>query len=124
MDRGLKAKESFEQGYTCSQSIVVAFSDIIGIDEKSALIMAQPFGAGMGRMREVCGTFSGIMLVLGCIYGGSDPKDFGRKKEIYQRVQSLAADFRRDNGSIICRELLGLNKSENTDPTPEARTSE
>lgn len=123
MDRGQVAKKNFENGYNCTQAVLLAFSDITGLDEKTALMISQPFGGGMGRLREVCGTFSGILMVLGSVYGGDDPKDYNKKKELYEKVQHLAKEFEKDNGSIVCRELLGL-KEKHSAFAPEARTAE
>lgn len=123
MDRGQIAKKNFENGYNCTQAVLLAFSDITGLDEKTALTISQPFGGGMGRLREVCGTFSGILMVLGSVYGGDDPKDYNKKKELYEKVQHLAKEFEKDNGSIVCRELLGL-KEKHSESAPEVRTAE
>ncbi len=121
MNRGDKAYELFMQGYNCSQSIAVAFADKLGIDEITAAKIASGFGGGMGRMREVCGTFSGIVMVMSMLYGYSDPKVYDEKKELYGRIRSIAEQFRADNGSIICRELLGLDKAEKS-AAPEKRS--
>lgn len=123
MSRGDKAYELFMQGYNCSQSIAVAFSDKIGLDKETAARLASGFGGGMGRMREVCGTFSGIVLVMSMLYGYSDSENFDRKKELYGRIQEIAKQFRSDNGSIICRDLLGLGKQQQS-AEPEKRTDE
>ena len=85
--------------------------------------MASAFGGGMGRLREVCGTVSGMLLVLGLLRGYSDPKDLEGKKELYSQVQQLARTFREHNKSIICRELLGLDHHSD-EPTPSLRTPE
>ncbi len=123
MTRGEIAKKNFENGYNCTQSVVLAFSDVTGLDEKTITMLSQPFGGGMGRLREVCGTFSGILIVLGLLYGSSDPKDYQAKKELYERVQELAKHFESDNGSLICRELLGLSEKHSAS-APEHRTAE
>ncbi len=123
MNRGQLAKDYFESGYNCTQAVAMAFSDLTGMDEKTVAALAQPFGGGMGRLREVCGTFSGMLIVLGSLYGSADPKNAQQKKEIYERVQELAKSFERDKGSIVCRELLGLNVK-HSEPTPEARTEQ
>ena len=101
-----KAKELFEQGYNCSQAIVCAFSPLTGLDEKTSALLASSFGGGMGRMREVCGAVSGSFMVLGLLKGYSDPKASSEKKEHYERIREFADRFKRENGSIICRELL------------------
>lgn len=108
MDRGDLAKGYFMKGYNCSQAIVLAFSDRTGFDEHTAAKLASSFGGGMGRMREVCGTFSGMLIVLGLLYGydAAAETEQENKKLHYTRVQELAERFRTEFGSIICRELL------------------
>lgn len=121
--RGKKAKEYFLKGYNCSQAVLMAFHEELGLDADAAAKMASSFGGGMGRLREVCGAVSGMFLTLGIARGYSDPKDPQAKKAHYERVQALAASFRERNGSIVCRELLGLDHKADV-PTPEARTPE
>lgn len=117
------AKELFKKGYNCSQSIVAAFSDETGLDEKTSLKVSSSFGGGMGRLREVCGAVSGMFMVAGLILGYSEPDDNKKKSEHYALVQKLAKVFSDQNGSIVCRDLLGLQKGSDS-PKPEARTSE
>ena len=120
---GQRAEEYFKEGYNCTQAVVLAFSDLHGMDAKAAARLSSSFGGGMGRLREVCGAVSGMFLVAGMLYGYGDPKDFQGKKEHYGRVQQLAKAYEEENGSIVCRELLGLAKKKDV-PTPEQRTEE
>lgn len=115
-----KARALFLEGYNCAQAVTAAFAEEIGMDEKKALSLSSPFGGGMGRMREVCGAVSGMWIVLGAREGYADPTDHNAKKDLYATVQMLAARFREENGSIICRDLLGGNPS--STPTPSERT--
>ena len=69
IDRGALAREYFLKGYNCSQAVLLSFSDLTGLDEKVAMRLASSFGGGMGRMREVCGTVSAMLMVLGILYG-------------------------------------------------------
>lgn len=121
--KGDLAKNYFLEGYNCTQSVVLAFADEMKLDKSSLIKMASPFGGGMGRLREVCGTVSGMYIVLGYFYGYDFPKATTEKKELYEKVQNLAQIFRENQGSIICRELLG-EKGNDTSPIPDARTSE
>ena len=121
MDHGMKAAELFLQGYNCAQAVAVAFCDVTGLEEKTAARMVSAFGGGMGRIREVCGAVSGMFFVLSYLYGYDTPGDDVSKKELYTQVQALAAGFREECGSIICREIL---KNPPTDPTPSPRTAE
>lgn len=121
MDHGMKAAELFLSGYNCSQAVVVAFCDKTGLEERQAARMSSAFGGGMGRMREVCGAVSGMLMVLSLLYGYDTPGDDASKKVLYTRVQALAAKFREENGSIICREIL---KNPPSDPNPTPRTAD
>ena len=121
MDHGMKAAELFLGGYNCAQSVVVAFSDLTGLDESFSAKLASSFGGGMGRMREVCGAVSGMFFVLGHLYGYDTPGDDESKMRQYTVVQELAAKFRERTGSIICREIL---KNPPSDPNPSPRTAE
>lgn len=96
----------FLKGYNCSQSVVAAFAPQLGLTEETALRLSAGFGAGIGRMREVCGAFCGVVTVLSMVYADpADPKD---KSRMYALVQQAAERYRSRNGggSIICRELL------------------
>lgn len=117
-----KARELFKSGYNCSQSVFAAYAERYGIDFETALKLSSSFGGGMGRLREVCGAVSGMFMVLGLAKGYCD-NDYNSKKEHYKRVQYLAQEFEKLNGSIVCRELLGLDKKKD-DPTPLKRTDE
>lgn len=123
MNKGEMAYQNFLSGYNCTQSIAVAFAEELELDKNTAARLSSGFGGGMGRMREVCGTFSGIVFVLSALYGYSEPKDLTTKKELYEKIRAFAEKFREDNGSIICRVLLGLEKPEES-AIPEARTQE
>ena len=123
MSRGDKAYELFTSGYNCSQAVTLAYSDLFGMDEEQLAKISGGFGGGMGRMREVCGAFSGIVMVLSQAYGYTDPKDTEGKKALYEKIRAVAEQFKKDNGSIICKELLGLEKPEKT-AQPDARTPE
>lgn len=122
IDYEKKAMELFLSGYNCSQAIVCAFADKTGLDDTLALKISSSFGGGMGRLREVCGAVSGMFMVLGILYGYDDLKDQSRKARHYDRIQELARRFEEENGSIICRELLGLTEKRSV-PEPELRTA-
>ena len=118
-----KAMDLFKEGYNCSQAVFLAFEDKLHIDRNVALKLSSSLGGGMGRLREVCGAVSGMFLVSGVLYGYDDPKDYDKKTEHYARIQQLAKEFETQNGSIICRDLLGLGK-EKEGPAPDKRTDE
>lgn len=106
MTRPEKAKQLFTSGYNCSQAVVGAFIDDFAIDFDTAMKLSSSFGGGMGRMREVCGAVSGAFMIAGLKCGYCDPCDKAAKSAHYALIQKIAADFKQQNGSIICRELL------------------
>ena len=122
-ERAKKARDYFLEGYNCSQSVFLAFSDLTGFDEKTALLVSSSFGGGMGRLREVCGAVSGMFMAAGVLYGYTDPKAGTEKTEHYKRIQELAAAFKERNSSIVCRDILG-KIAEDKSFIPSERTEE
>lgn len=147
------ATDYFRQGYNCSQSVALTFADLYGIPLPLMAHLSASFGGGIGRMRETCGSALGMFMLAGLEVTNVDDKpelsncgfhqvewpnsqtgypNQELKKKNYEVVQRLAADFRAQTGSIICKELLGLNKkrADGTIPeipivaTPEPRTDE
>ena len=109
-DRVEKAKRLFKEGgYNCCQAVVLAYNDIFGLDDKTAASIASGFGGGMGRMREVCGSVSGMVFLSGLISPADNPSDKAARTANYALVQEVAGEFKAINGTIICRELLGLS---------------
>lgn len=118
-----KAMKLFRDGYNCSQAVFCAFCEQSGLDINTAAKIASSFGGGMGRMREVCGAVSGMFMVAGLVCGYDNPEASTEKTEHYTLIQKLAEEFKKLNGTIICRQLLGLETNGSDNPTPEARTS-
>lgn len=107
-ERVLLAESYFSQGYNCCQSVVMAYADRYSIDPVLMASISSPFGGGMGRLREVCGSVSAAFMISGLEVNSSDPKDSDSQKRSYAAVQQIAKEFSQENGSIVCRELLGL----------------
>lgn len=118
------AEDAFREGYNCCQAVVAAFSDRIGLPSELAVKLVSGFGAGMSRLREVCGAVSGMTFVANALCGYSDPKAAEEKAAHYARIQKLAEKFREETGSIVCRELLGLPAGAVSASTPEKRTAD
>lgn len=122
INHGEIAEGYFMKGYNCTQSVVAAFCEEMGLTEEEALKMSAGFGGGFSRLREVCGTFSGVVMVISALYGNTDPKG---KSAFYAEIQSLAEEFKERNGkdTIVCRSLLGL-EGKDTAPTASERTAD
>ena len=119
-ERVAKARRLFrEEGYNCCQAVVLAYNDLFGIDDATAASMSSGFGGGMGRMREVCGSVSGMVMLAGLIAPAADPSVKVDRTRNYALVQGMAGEFKAINGSIICRELLGMVPMGSSAPTQE-----
>lgn len=122
-ERAEKAQQIFLQGFNCSQSVAVVFADVMHLDEKTILKISAGFGGGFGRLREVCGAFSGATMVLSMLLGYDEiTKD--EKKQMYEVIQHASKSFVEQNGFLRCRDLLGLDKDKVCSPTPQERTQE
>ena len=102
--QGEAAYAYFLKGYNCSQSVVAAFAPQLGLSEEMALRMSAGFGAGIGRMREVCGAFCGVVTVLSLVY--ADPADPADKSRMYALVQEAARLYRARNGGVLQKAAL------------------
>lgn len=119
-----RAVDNFMQGYGCCQSVVAAFADLYGFTDEQAKRVAAGFGGGVGRMRMMCGTVSGLVILAGMDCGQTEGADRMGKAACYRVVQQLVNTFKERNGSIICAELLGLKGHIATSPMPSERNAQ
>jgi len=128
--RAEQARAFFKKGYNCCQAVALAYSDVIGLDDTTIATMTSGFGGGMSRLREVCGCVSAMAFVAGAVRPATEPANLEQRGANYDLVQKLAAKYKEANGSIVCRELLGLvpkgsdAKTPTESPMPSARTPE
>ncbi|MCI8571356.1 MAG: C_GCAxxG_C_C family protein [Lachnospiraceae bacterium] len=118
-----QAVATFESGYTCAQSVFATYADLFGMEKEMALKLASPMGGGIGRMREVCGVVSAMALLAGLKKGNTDPANEEGKEQIYLLTRQMAEKFKEKHGTIICRELLGIQGMEES-AKPSLRTEE
>ena len=111
MNKTELAASRFEKGFACSQAILSAYGEELGLDRDTALKIAAGFGGGMGRMAETCGAVTGAFMVIGLKYGTIDPEDKATKDKTYDLVQEFANRFKSRQGSISCQDLLGYDVS-------------
>ncbi len=120
MTTSQKAVQLFEQGYNCAQAVLGAFSEQIGLSSKQSLKISSAFGGGVGRQREICGALSGMLMAFGMLYG-YDNAETGDKAKLYEQTRILCDEFKKANGSILCRDIL---KNAEVGGLPEARTEQ
>ena len=123
MTRREKAENLFVEGYNCAQAVAIAFEDVHGVDRETIAKLSSSFGGGMGRLREVCGAVTAMFAIAGIKCGYISPNDDDAKACHYELIQNLSEKFKSKTGSIICRELLGLEEGADS-PIPSKRTPE
>jgi len=104
--RAIAAVDLFLSGYNCSQSVLTAFSDMTNIDRDVGLQLSTGFGAGLGRMQEVCGAVSGAVMVLGALHGRNTINGREATENTYALTQDLLNAFAKQHGTVVCREIL------------------
>ena len=124
MTRAEEARKLFKEGYACSQAVSMAFSDVVNINKEILSKISLPFGGGLGRLRLTCGAVSGMAMILGLVF--TDPaNEKDSKLKVYEITRELVSKFEKQNGSIICKELLeGSNLKVEVAGKPEERTNE
>lgn len=108
MDHANKAKDLYEQGFYCSQAVLAAFADELGLTEKQALQVGSCFGGGMCK-GEVCGACTGALMVLGMKYGRYIADDWDSQAKANEIAVSFLEQFSKENGSYLCSELLNCD---------------
>lgn len=120
MSRADKAKEYFKAGYTCSQAVALAFADLTEVEEEQLKKLTLPFGGGIGRLRLTCGAVSGMVAILGLLSSNE-----ATKSDVYGETQTLCKRFEKENGSLVCGDLLtGANLQVTVGGEAEKRTDE
>ena len=89
------ARELHNRGMNCCQSVVMAYADMLPVDNDTAMKMCAPFGRGISGLRETCGCVTGIALVCGLCDQGMMVKGLGNR-------------FREENGDLNCYKLLQM----------------
>ena len=99
MNKADKAESLFRTGYNCSQSVYAAFAEELGITVEEAAKKASPFGAGFGKLREGCGAVTGMVMVIGDLYGYELKVSFYsfiRPEQRFSSVEMLKEQMERD----------------------------
>ena len=108
MNKAERARELFEAGYNCAQSVFLAFAEDV-MDLDTAARLASGLGGGLAGMRNTCGAVSGMAMAYGLLRGYADPRAKAEKQAVYESLRDLILEFEQKNGSSVCRTLLGLD---------------
>ena len=108
-ERSDRAVELFRKGFACSQSVLAAYSDLFGLDEKTALRISDGFGGGIARRQDLCGAVSGAVMLLGLRYGRTRAEDTEAHERTFSYVNRLCDEFIRKYCSLNCGDILGCD---------------
>ena len=111
MSKTDEAVRSFQQGFSCSQAVVAAFCEPLGLDRQTGLKISQAFGGGIARMGLTCGAVAGALMIIGLKHGRVRPEDDEAKEKTYRLVLEFYRRFEERHGSTICRDLIGVDLS-------------
>ena len=102
------------EGFSCAQALLAVYGPELGMDRETALKVAGGFGGGMGRMAGTCGAVTGAYMVIGLVHSMTKKGDLQQKELSYETIREFAEKFKGRNGTLVCRELMGVDVS-----TPE-----
>jgi C_GCAxxG_C_C family probable redox protein len=107
-----KAVTGFQNGYNCTQSILLTLFGHISPDGKSDLIpkIASGFGGGIGLSGSVCGALTGTILAVGIKYGSNEIGEENNLKA-YAMSNTLFQMFEKQHGTVLCRNLIKYDLS-------------
>lgn len=103
-----QAKQYFNQGFSCSQAVLAAFSPDLGMDRNLAMKIAQPFGGGMAQQGKTCGAVTGAFMVIGLKHGRIRAEDTAARDKTYTLMREFISRFTADHRALDCRDLLGF----------------
>ena len=105
-----EALRMFNNGssYNCAQAVLSVLCEDAGLDKETALKIANGFGGGV-RSGNVCGAVSGAIMAIGLKYGFHKEGDFEQKGICYAKTDEFIEAFKKENGSVLCRDLLGFD---------------
>lgn len=110
-ERVAEIKDKHTRGYNCAQIVLCSYAEELGIDEETLFRISEGFGAGMGMggMMQTCGAVTAMFMALGLANSSGNLQVCDTKPQTMKKVRELAAEFEQKNGSIVCRELKGID---------------
>ena len=108
-ERVAEIKDKHTRGYNCAQIVLCSYAEQLAIDEETLFRISEGFGAGMGGMMQTCGAVTAMFMALGLANSSGDLQACDTKPQTMKKVRELAAEFEKKNGSIVCRELKGID---------------
>ena len=114
-----KAAQNHQKGYNCAQAVACAFSEEMGIDESIIFKMMEGHGLGMGCMEGTCGAVTAACIIAGAKNSTVEMGGPGSKGATYKISKEIVRRFKEESGSVICKELKGVETGTPAKPCPD-----
>jgi C_GCAxxG_C_C family probable redox protein len=111
MNNKERSVELFKEGFCCSQAVFATYAEQWGLDRELFLKITDAFGGGIGGMAGICGAVIAAIMAIGLKYGRTRPDDDEAKQKTRTLVKEFVKQFKDRNGSIECKQLLGVDIS-------------
>lgn len=112
MDEFEHIKQLKQQGFFCSQILMLMGLELQGKENPDLVRAANALAGGLGFTGEICGALTGGACLLGLYAGKGRPQDEENLK-LNPMVDELVAWFKdgygREYGSLRCEEIIGAN---------------
>lgn len=96
-----KAVNYYQQGYSCSESVVLAATDK-GFCDKSLLAVATAFSGGMSS-GCLCGAVAGSQMILGANFGKQNA--LNNEETARTKAKEFIDEFKKKRKATCCRVL-------------------
>jgi C_GCAxxG_C_C family probable redox protein len=103
----LTVQMMFAEGFDCSQIVLSAVADKLGISKEMAMSSASGLGIGLCR-GSVCGAALGGIVALGIRYGNTRSGDMIAKSDVFAKREEFLKRFEEMNGKLLCKDFLGV----------------
>ena len=104
----MEVQMMFAEGYDCSQIVLFAVAERLGITKKDALASASGLGIGLCR-GSICGAALGAIVALGHRYGNVKSGDMVSKATVFSKREEFLRRFEEMNGKLLCSDLIGVH---------------
>ena len=108
MSRAEQAVALQSGGYNCAQAVACVFADETGVSKEVLFRATEGFGSGAGTMEGICGALSAAIMIAGLKNSSANLDKPDSKASTMKLSRQLMTDFKKDVGSLICREIKGV----------------
>ena len=109
MERKEAALEAFQEGYNCTQAVLVAFAADLDMPPDAATRLGEGFGGTTCNCGMPCGALLGAIMGLGLYAGRREAEDWEASGRVERLRLRLSQAFENRFGAIECRTLLGAD---------------